>query len=91
MLLLVEIDLANADLALFESYEARVLPLLPNHRATLVERLRAFDGRSETHLIDFPDADSLAAFRADPVRIAAQTLWASCRASAMSKEVTRLK
>src|SRR6478735_9054039 len=91
VLLLVGIDLANADVALFEVYEARVLPLLETHGASLLERLRAADGRSETHLIDFPDAESLAAYRADAVRVAASPLWESCRASAVSKEVARLK
>jgi len=90
MLLLVEIDLSDADVALFESYEARVLPLLQMHGARLVERLRAADGRSETHLIDFPDAQSLAAYRADPVRVDALPIWEGCRATAVSKEVTRV-
>ncbi len=45
--------------------------------------------QSETHRIDFPDAESLVAYRTDPIRIAAQPLWEACRASAVSKELTR--
>lgn len=90
MLILAQIDLSQADLALFDAYEGQVLPLLANHGARLAERLRAIDGRSEVHLLHFPDADALDAFRADPARDALQPLWLRCGASSTLTEVARL-
>lgn len=90
MLILVQIDLSDADIALFDAYETQVLALLGNHGARLIERLRAVDGCSETHLLEFPDADALGAFRADPARAALQDMWLRCGASSTLSEVVRL-
>ena len=90
MLILVQIDISTADLGLFELYERSVLQLLPHYGGALIERLRSIDGTSETHLLHFPDASSLDAFKADPTRADLQELWAKCGASAISKEVGRI-
>jgi uncharacterized protein (DUF1330 family) len=90
MLILVQIDISQAKMPEFEAYEAQVLALLGNHGATLVERLRSTDGKREVHLLDFPDPESLDAFRADPARAALQDLWLQCGASSSLSEVRRL-
>lgn len=56
----------------FARYEAGVLPLLADHGGTLEQRLRTADGTIELHIVRFPDAASLAAYRADPRRAARQ-------------------
>lgn len=80
---LVTIDLTAADLAAFEAYEARVLPLLARHGGRLEARVRALDGSSETHLLFFPDAEAFEAYRCDPARLAAQDAWAACGATSV--------
>ncbi len=90
MLLLVTIDLAEADLALFDRYEAQVLPLLGLHGGRLEFRVRATDRRSETHLLAFPDEAAFQAFLADPVRQDLRTDWTACGAKAGVVEVERL-
>ena len=75
MLVLVQIDLSQADIDVFNAYEAGVLPLLARYGARLEERLRAEDGQSEVHLLYFPDDRALDAFRADPDRAALQDMW----------------
>ncbi|MGC6331488.1 hypothetical protein [Rhizorhabdus sp. FW153] len=91
MLMLAQIDLSNADLALFDEYESAVLALLEKYGARLEDRLRSTDGRTEVHLLYFPDAGSLAGFRSDPIRASAQSIWERSRASSSLTEVTRLK
>jgi hypothetical protein len=90
MLVLVQIDISKANIALFDEYEARVLELLGVYGATLVERLRAADGNSEVHLLDFPDERAFQAFRDDPTRAELQDLWRSCAATSMVTEMVRL-
>ncbi len=90
LLILAQIDISEADLGLFEEYETQVLALLPQYGATLEERLRSTDGRREVHLLHFPDADALDAYRADPARAALQDLWRRCGATSAVTEVTRL-
>jgi len=90
MLILVQIDISSADIELFERYESNVLPLLARHRGALIERVRSVDGTSETHLLQFADAASLDAFRADPARASLQELWSSCGALSTSTEVLRV-
>lgn len=75
MLVLVQIDLSQADLAAFDAYEAGVLALLGRYGARLEERLRAADGQSEVHLLYFPDDQALDGFRDDPARAALHDLW----------------
>ena len=90
MLIFVDIDLSAADLELFEAYETLVLGLLDKYGAGLEARYRALDDSREFHLLDFPDAAARDAYRGDPVRLAAQAMWARCGASATSREVSRI-
>lgn len=89
VLFLVRIELADSNLALFEAYEHHVLALLPKHGARLVERLRATDGSSEIHLLQFPDAAAFEPYRDDPARMALQDMWRDCGATATITEVER--
>ena len=90
MLVLVEIDLAGASLALFEEYEERVLARLAEYGASVKTRVRSTDARREVHLLHFPSGQAREDFRNDPVRLAAQDLWVRCGASVTSSEVTRI-
>lgn len=90
MLLMVQIDLTDANLALFEDYEAQVLALLGKYGARLEERLRSADATTETHLLFFPDEAAFAAFRADPVRATLQDQWIACGASSAGVQVHRI-
>lgn len=80
MLLLVTFDLAEADLGAFDRYEAQVLPLLSHHGGRLEWRVRALDGRTETHLLQFPDERAFQAFCVDPHRVALAQDWERCGA-----------
>ncbi len=90
MLILVQLDISEAVLALFDDYESRVLALLEKHGGQVLERLRSTDGKNEVHLLRFPDATASDAFRADPARSALQELWSSSGASSSLMEVRRL-
>lgn len=90
MRVLVQIDLSEAHIALFDRYEEQVLALLPSHGATLEARVRSMDGRSELHLLHFPSAEAREEFRNDPTRLAVQELWKRCGARSTSEEVTRI-
>ena len=57
-----------AGVAEFSAYEDAVLALLGRHGGLLERRLRTPDGQVEIHVVSFPDADALAAYRADPER-----------------------
>ncbi|MEO6339024.1 MAG: hypothetical protein ABIO39_03200 [Caulobacteraceae bacterium] len=81
------IDLTHADLNLFESYEATVLPLVARYGGRLEMRVRASDGSSETHLLYFPDGHSYEAYRSDPDRVAVLDQWERCGARASVVEV----
>jgi len=87
---LVTIDLANADLALFESFEDKVLQLLSKYGGRLEFRVRAFDNSSETHLLYFPDVQSYDAYRSDPARAAALGEWERPGAKSISIEVSEI-
>jgi hypothetical protein len=80
LLRLVTIDLSQADLDVFERYEASVLALLPKHRGRLELRVRALDGQTETHLLYFPDEQAFDAFRSDPARLMLADEWKRCGA-----------
>lgn len=56
--------------ALFQAYEARVLPLLADHGGRLERRLRTAGQTMEVHILRFSSAAGFAAFRADPRRAA---------------------
>ena len=90
MLRLVTIDLSQADLDVFERYEASVLALLPKHRGRLELRVRALDGRSETHLLYFPDEQAFDAFRSDPARLVLADEWKRCGALSTVQRVERI-
>ncbi|MDB5460186.1 MAG: hypothetical protein JWO72_1927 [Caulobacteraceae bacterium] len=87
---LVTIDLAGADLAMFEAYEAKVLPLLEKYGARLEMRVRSVDGQCETHLLFFPDAQSVEGYRSDPNRVAVLTEWERSGAKSSIVEVERV-
>jgi hypothetical protein len=89
MLLLVTIDLARADLALFERYEVDVLDLLPKYNGRLEMRVRALNGQSETHLLFFPDEAAFESFRSDPKRLALSADWERCGARSVVQPVER--
>jgi hypothetical protein len=61
-------DVPAGGLEAFRRYESAALPLLADHAARLERRLRSADGRREVHILWFPDARALDAFRADPRR-----------------------
>jgi hypothetical protein len=69
-------------LAAFQAYEDAVLPLLADHGGSLRRRLRTADGLTEIHLIQFPSAVALDAFRADPRRAAQAPLFEASGATA---------
>ena len=52
----------------FQAYEDAVLQFLGRHGGVLERRLRTVDGEVEIHVVSFPDAEALAAYRADPER-----------------------
>lgn len=81
MLKLVVIDLSSADIARFESYEKQVLPLLDKYGARLELCVRSTDGKTETHLLYFPDTDQFNAFLVDPERAALHKQWQQSGAS----------
>jgi hypothetical protein len=87
---LVTIDLSNADVSIFEAYEATVLSLLGKHGGRLEMRVRSLDGCSETHLLFFPSAQAFDSYRADPIRVAAQDVWQRCGARSVVVEVETL-
>lgn len=70
VLRLVTIDLADADLEIFERYEAVVRPGSKAHVGRLELRVWALDRRSETHLLHFPGEEAFERFRSDLVRLA---------------------
>ena len=90
MLLLVTIDLSQADLAAFERSEAKALDLLPRYGGRLEMRVRTVDGQSETHLLSFPDEAAFEAFRSAPERLALAAEWEACGARSVVQPVARI-
>jgi hypothetical protein len=90
MLILVQLDISNAEMGAFDEYEAEVLPVLGSHGGQVLERLRSIDGKIELHLLDFQGANDLEKFRADPDRAAPQELWLKSGASSSLTEVRRV-
>lgn len=87
MLRLVTIDLSDADLEMFERYESEVLSIVPKYGGRLEMRVRALDGRTETHLLYFPDETAFAGYRSDPARSALASLWDQSRARSVAQLV----
>jgi hypothetical protein len=89
MLRLVTIDLASADLPVFESFEAKVLQLVAKHGGRIEMRVRALDNSSETHLLYFPNAQNYDSYRSDPARLAALAEWERSGAKSTAIEVSK--
>jgi uncharacterized protein (DUF1330 family) len=75
VLILATYDLSRADIALFEQYEAAVLPLLARHGGRLLQRVRSLDSVFELHLIAFDSETGFETYRIDPEREAARDLF----------------
>ena len=75
MLLLVILRPMPDKLQSFNAYEDGVLPLLRDHGGALIRRVRGLADEVEAHLIEFPSAESLAGYLADPRRAALAPLW----------------
>lgn len=88
---LVTIQLKEANVALFEKYEAIVLPLVEKHGGRLEARVRSDDGQTETHLLFYPDERSYQAFLSDPIRQNARHIWDQSGATAASLSVVRVE
>jgi len=52
----------------FQAYERAVLPVMRAHGGRVERRLRGSDGQVEVHVLRFPSAGALDAYRADPGR-----------------------
>ncbi len=76
--LVAVITVRRAELAAFHAFEAAAVRVMARHAGALARVVRIDDGAGETfreiHLVTFPDAAALAAYRADPalVPLAAQ-------------------
>lgn len=88
--LVVTIDLSQADLMAFDAYETQVLALLPRYGGRIERRLRADNGAREFHILHFTDNDGYAAFLSSPERAALQAAWPSTAASATVHQVTEI-
>ena len=75
MLLLVILRPDPGKFESFRAYEDGVLPLLRDHGATLIRRVRGLADEVEAHLIQFPSPESHAGYFADPRRAALAPLW----------------
>ena len=67
-----------------------VLPLVEKHGGRLEARVRSLDGKTETHIVFYPDEPSYQAFLSDPVRQEARTIWEQSGAKAESHIVNRI-
>jgi hypothetical protein len=84
-------EVAAAEVVAFDAYEREVLPLLARHAGVLERRLRHVrddGGWLEIHVVSFPDADALGAYRADPDRQRAQELVAGLKLKTTLLEVS---
>ena len=70
VLLLVTIDLRQADLDAFDRYEANVIGLIQGRLGNIERRVRTLDGQTEVHILSFPDERSFEDFLNDPKRLA---------------------
>jgi uncharacterized protein (DUF1330 family) len=52
----------------FQRYESLVIPLLARHGGRFERRLRGEEGHVEIHVVTFPSAEALEAYRSDPDR-----------------------
>ncbi len=87
VLLLVTIDLRQADLDAFDRYETSVIELLPRYLGKIEQRVRTIDSQTEVHILYFPDDKSFEAFRNDPERLALADDWKRCGANSTVRQV----
>jgi hypothetical protein len=66
---LLEIDLSDADVEIFERYEELALAVLEEHGGLVVARVRDVAERREWHLLRLPNQRAWDSFRSDPRRI----------------------
>lgn len=90
MLLLATFDLSGADIALFDAYEAAVLPLLERHGGRLLQRVRSLDAAFEIHLLEFASETGHESYRQDPERLAAKALFDRSGAESLVTPVVSL-
>ena len=65
-------------------YEDRVLPLLAEYDARVIQRVRSQDsgdGPLEVHILEFPSEDAFDGYLADPVRAS----WSELRDGAVAR------
>ncbi len=67
-------DVPAADVAAFQEYESRVLPLMARHGGRLERRVRSLDAQVEVHLISFETRSGLEAAMVDPERLESRRL-----------------
>jgi hypothetical protein len=75
VLLLVRIDLTNANIETFEKYEDIALSCLKNYGGSIMLRVRSTENGWETHLVSFPGEAAYQRYKEDPLRVDAQRLW----------------
>ena len=85
--MLVEIDLADADLDAFDRYEAVVLGAFVEHGGGVLARVRRTDERREWHLLRAPSRSAWAAFLVDPRRVEHDPLRRDANARATQYDV----
>lgn len=90
MLLLATFDLSGADVALFDEYEAQVLPLLERHGGRLLKRVRSLDSAFEIHLLEFDAEAGVESYGRDPDRQAAHGLFQRSGAQSMVTPVAEV-
>ncbi len=75
MLMVVILDLSQADIVRFDACEAKMITLLERHNGQLQRRIRALDGQTEAHILHFATEPDLHAYLADPYRVALRSDW----------------
>ena len=75
MLMVVILDLSQADIVWFDAYETKVIALLGRHNGQLQRRIRALDGQTETHILHFAAGADFNAYLADPYRATLRPEW----------------
>lgn len=66
---MLDIDLSEADIELFERYEELALRLLAEHGGVVLARVRDMAELREWHLLRVPNRAAWEAFRSDPRRV----------------------
>lgn len=87
---LVVIDLKSAEIGLFEDYERNIIPLLNKHGGRMELGFRSVDGKTETHVLYFPDIAAFENFLSDPVRLALKGDWKLTGALATVTDVNEI-